>query len=185
MHALACRHDRAHRNRLRLVLAARAKQGCAETRIPNELPPASAVVDPAAALTELRQSGALGSDMRFSLLFDDTDSFPRIRPLESTDPKAAIVLMRSIWPQKPSGTWAVRVHVTGGAAPSVALERSIYCPPTPERGSPFRERVAVQMPRGRPPAGFGNPEGPHSYRSTHRRWRDAKQRQDHPVIRHD
>ena len=93
--------------------------------------------------------------MRFSLLFEGSDSFPRVRPLETTDPTAAMVLLRSIWPQKPSEPWAVRVHVVGGSTPSLTLERSIYCPPTPESGSPFPTRIAVQMQPGdrRPPPG--------------------------------
>src|SRR5207249_5227126 len=90
-------------------------KGCEETRNPKQLPPASGVLDSAAAITELTQTNLLADDMHFSLLFEETDSFPHVRPLETTDPGAAMVLMRSIWPQKPSGTWAVRVHVVGGS----------------------------------------------------------------------
>jgi TonB-like protein len=130
-------------------------RGCEETRNPKNLPSASDVIDSASAIAELKQSNLLAGDMRFTLLFDETDSFPRVRPLQTADPGAAMVLMRSIWPQKPSDPWAVRVHVVGGTTPSLTLERSIYCPPTPESGSPFPTRIAVQMQAGdrRPPPG--------------------------------
>lgn len=130
-------------------------KGCEETRNPNQLPPAGDVLDSAAAITELAETNLLAADMRFSLLFEETDSFPRVRQLDTTDPRAAIVLMRSIWPQRPSDTWAVRVHVVGGSTPSLTLERSIYCPPTPESGSPLPTRIAFQIRPGdrRPPPG--------------------------------
>ncbi len=130
-------------------------KGCEETRNPEKLPPARDILDSAAAITELTGANLLADDMRFSLLFDGSDSFPRVRLLEAIDPKAAMVLLRSIWPQKPSERWAVRVHVVGGATPTLTLERSIYCPPTPESGSPLPTRIAVQMKPGdrRPPPG--------------------------------
>jgi TonB family protein len=73
------------------------------------------------------------------------------------DVQAALVLLRSIWPQKPSGTWAVRVHVIGGASPSLAVERSIYCPPSPERSGPLPRRILAEVRQGdhRPPPGLG------------------------------
>jgi len=128
---------------------------CEATRTPKQLPPAKDVVDSADAILELKEANLLVDDMRFSLFFDGSDSFPRVRLLETTDPTAAVVLLRSIWPEKPSEPWAVRVHVVGGATPSLTLERSIYCPPTPESGSPFPTRIAVQMKPGdrRPPPG--------------------------------
>ena len=130
-------------------------KGCEETRNPKQLPPARDIIDSADAILELKQANLLADDMRFSLLFEGSDSFPRVRLLETTDPTAAMVLLRSIWPQKPSEPWAVRVHVVGGSTPSLTLERSIYCPPTPESGSPFPTRIAVQMQPGdrRPPPG--------------------------------
>lgn len=136
------------------LLSAQNK-GCEETRNPKQLPPARDILDSADAILELRESNLLAEDMRFSLIFDGSDSFPRVRLLETTDPTAAMVLLRSIWPQKPSETWAVRVHVVGGSTPSLTLERAVYCPPTPESGSPFPTRIAVQMKPGdrRPPPG--------------------------------
>jgi hypothetical protein len=131
------------------------KKDCEETRNPEQLPPARDVLDSAAAITELTATNLLADDMRFSLLFEETDSFPRVRPLETADPRAAMVLLRSIWPQKPSDPWAVRVHVVGGSTPSLTLERSTYCPPTPESGSRLPTRITVQIRPGdhRPPLG--------------------------------
>ncbi len=130
-------------------------KGCEETRNPKQLPPAHEVLDSADAILELKEANVLADDMSFSLFFEESDSFPRVRLLETIDPKAAMVLLRSIWPEKPSEPWAVRVHVVGGSTPSLTLERSIYCPPTPESGSPFPTRIAVQMKPGdrRPPPG--------------------------------
>jgi hypothetical protein len=130
-------------------------KGCEETRNPKQLPPARDVLDSADAILELKEANLLADDMRFSLLFEASDSFPRVRLLETIDPRAAIVLLRSIWPQKPSEPWAVRVHVVGGSTPSLTLERSIYCPPTPESGSRFPTPILVQTRPGdrRPPPG--------------------------------
>lgn len=67
--------------------------------------------------------------MLFSLVFNDKDSLPQVRALESTDARAAIALLRALRPQPPSDLWAIRVRVSGGASAAVTLERSIYCPP--------------------------------------------------------
>ena len=130
-------------------------KGCEQTRNPKQLPPARDIIDSADAILELTQANLLAADMRFSLLFDGTDSFPRVRLLDTTDPTAAMVLLRSIWPQKPAEPWAVRVHVVGGATPALILERSIYCPPSPESGSPLPTRISVMVKPGdrRPPPG--------------------------------
>src|SRR6266699_3083802 len=82
-------------------LSAQSK-GCEETRNPKQLPPARDINESADAILDLKESNLLADDMRFSLLFEGSDSFPRVRLLESTDPTAAMVLLRSIWPQKPS-----------------------------------------------------------------------------------
>jgi len=45
----------------------------------------------------------------------------------------------------------------GGASPSLALERSIYCPPSPERPGVFPRRIRVEFQPGdrRPAPGIG------------------------------
>ena len=118
------------------------RRECAETTIPKTLPPAHEIIDSADA---------------FSLVFTDVDSFPRVTPLMGADVQAALVLLRSVWPEKPSGTWALRVHVVGGASPSLAVERSIYCPPSPEQAGVFPKRILVEVRQGdhKPPPGIG------------------------------
>jgi TonB family protein len=106
-------------------------KNCRETRNPKHLPAANEVVDSAAALAALAQSNTLAADMRFSLLLVASSPLPHVRPLEGTETAAAATLMRALRPQKPGDTWAVRVHISGGASPSLTIERSIFCPPQP------------------------------------------------------
>ncbi len=136
------------------------RKGCGETKKPTQLPPVSVLLDSADAIVELRQFNVLRDEMRFSLLFDKTDSLPKVRALDSTDAKAALVLARSMWPNKPSDVWAVRVHVVGGASPALTLERAMYCPPFMRPGSNPPIRIAVgpvQEQRARVPAVRGPP----------------------------
>src|SRR2546423_6574185 len=132
------------------------RQDCAETTNPKTLPPAHEIIDSADAITELKEFNRLADEMLFSLVFTADDSFPRVAPLAGADGQTALVLLRSVWPQKPSGTWAVRVHVVGRASPSLALERSIYCPPSPEQAGVFPKRILVEVRQGdhRPPPGI-------------------------------
>ena len=135
-------------------------QECVETTIPKTLPPAHEIVDSANAIAELRAFNRLTGYMLFSLVFTDADSVPSVSPLDGADVQAAFVLLRSIWPQKPTGTWALRVRVIADSASGtawLALERSTYCPPIPERTSGLPRRVRVELRPGdhRPPPGTG------------------------------
>jgi TonB family protein len=132
------------------------RQECGETTNPKTLPPAHEMIDSADAITELKAFNRLPDEMLFSLVFAD-DSFPLVAPLVGADVQAAMVLLRSVWPQKPSGTWAVRVHVVGGASPALAVERSIYCPPSPEQSGVFPKRILAEVRQGdhKPPPGLG------------------------------
>ena len=124
------------------------RQGCAETTIPKTLPPAHDIVDSAAAIAELQAFNRLSPQMLFSLVFTDADSMPRISTLEGADAEAALVLMRSIWPQKPSGTWALRVRIArdeGAGTAWLALERSIYCPPVPDSRAPVPRPAPIRF----------------------------------------
>jgi TonB family protein len=122
-------------------------QQCAETTIPKTLPPAHEMVDSANAIAELGAFHRLSGHMLFSVVFTDADSVPSVSALEGADAQAALVLLRSVWPQKPTGTWALRVRVVADSATgtaSLALERSIYCPPIPVRTlGPVREQRVV------------------------------------------
>jgi len=136
------------------------RKGCGETKKPTQLPSVSVLLDSTDAIVELQQFNVLRDEMRFSLLFDKTDSLPKVRALDSTDAKAALVLARSMWPKKPSDVWAVRVHVVGGASPALTLERAMYCPPSLRPGSnpPIRIVVGpIQEQRARVPAVRGPP----------------------------
>lgn len=133
------------------------RRGCGETRIPKTLPLAHEIIDSVDAIVELRDFNRLADDMLFSLVYTDADSMPRVTPLVGGDAQAALVLLRSVWPQKPSGTWALRVHVVGGASPWLALDRSIYCPPSPEQRVAFPQPIRIEVRQGdhRPPPGVG------------------------------
>jgi hypothetical protein len=133
-------------------------QECAETTIPKTLPAPHDIIDSTGAIDELRAFDKLARDMQFSLVYTDDDSTPAVSPLEGADIQASFVLVRSLWPQKPTGTWAVRVHIrqdsTTGAA-TLTLQRSIYCPPVPEPRPPLARRIGALVQPGdhRPPPG--------------------------------
>jgi hypothetical protein len=122
------------------------RKDCRETLTPKDLPEPREVIDSAGAIAEPKRFNRLSDSMLFSLIFPDGDSLPRVRLLVGADPQAALVLLRSVWPQKPSGIWAVRVRVVGGASPALTVERSIYCPPNPLPGpNPSAIPVSVRI----------------------------------------
>jgi hypothetical protein len=131
------------------------------------LPAPSGLVDSSDALSELTAFHALRDSMRFTLVFPGGDSVPLIHPLDTTDTLAAAVLARAIWPQKPGDLWAIQVRVSGGSAPSLTVQRAMYCPPAVKQGSnqPFRtgvgelryqSRDGIQRP-GLPPGAHAPP----------------------------
>jgi hypothetical protein len=61
------------------------RKDCGATRSPKHLPTAGALLDSAKALGEFSNLGGPQGDMLFSLRFDDSDSLPRVRPLEGAD----------------------------------------------------------------------------------------------------
>lgn len=132
------------------------QRDCQETRNPKRLPSVSALVDSASLMTELAAIDA-PDGMLFSLAFLEGDSLPLVRPLYETASTAAEILVRWIRPQKPSKLWGIRVRVAQGAAPSLRLERAMYCPPVPIPNSrPQTTTIIVQPePTDRPP----NPNG--------------------------
>lgn len=110
-------------------LAAQLGRDCRPTHTPDQLPAASALVDSAHALTDLAAFSRSDRAMVFSLVFNEDDSLPSVRPLDKTDAIAAVFVLRALRPQPPSEKWAVRMRVQGGATPALTVERSIYCPP--------------------------------------------------------
>jgi hypothetical protein len=90
------------------------------------------LVDSAHALADLVGFSHSDRTMVFSLVFNEDDSLPHVRPLDKVDAIAAVFVMRSLRPQSPSETWAIRVRVQVGKNPMLTLERSVYCPPAPD-----------------------------------------------------
>lgn len=113
-----------------LLLAQR--RDCRPTRLPEALPAASALVDSAKAIADLATFVQGDRTMMFSLIYHDEDSLPSIRPLDKGDALLAVLLLRSLRPQPPSETWAVRVRVVESRTPQLTIERSVYCPPVAE-----------------------------------------------------
>src|SRR5437773_11769326 len=74
-------------------------KGCEETRNPKQLPPARDVLDSADVILELKQANLLAEDMRFSLLFDVSDSFPRVLLFETSVTTDAMVRHSLVRPQ--------------------------------------------------------------------------------------
>src|SRR5262249_36589844 len=121
------------------------RSGCGPTQRPHQLPAVQALLDSSAAIMELQAAHLLRDSMQFTLLVLAGDSQPVIHALDSTDHVAADVIARSAWPQKPAELWAVRLHVTGGAAPALTVTRATYCPPqlAPVPGRTRRAEMGV------------------------------------------
>jgi hypothetical protein len=132
------------------------QRSCAGTRLPKLLPPPGALLDSAKALADFASLVGAHDQMLFSLRYLENDSLPSVRMLEGANMQAALILSRSLRPQSPSGLRAVRVRVTGGASPTLTIERSTYCPPVPEPradgGYPSAVLVQIQ-PGDRVPTG--------------------------------
>jgi TonB family protein len=120
------------------------RNDCKATKTPNRLPPASALVDSAAALDALASIEA-PDGMMFSVVFPDGDSLPHVRPLFETDPAATAILARWMRPQRPGQVWAVRVRVAQGPPASLQLERAVYCPPVVIAESRSRQSTSVRV----------------------------------------
>jgi len=105
---------------------------CRPAQTPHELPAASALVDSAHAIADLAPFSRAGRPMLFSLIYNEDDSLPHVRPLDKADAIAAVLVMRALRPQPPSEIWAIRVRVQEGQNPMLTLERSTYCPPVPD-----------------------------------------------------
>ena len=113
------------------------KRDCRSTRLPEHLPTASALIDSARAIADLASFGRSDRAMLFSLLFNEDDSLPSVRPMDKVDAISAVLVMRALRPQPPSATWAIRVRVVEGRDPMLTLERSVYCPPVPDSLRPL------------------------------------------------
>ena len=133
------------------------RKDCQDTKTPEHLPPVSAVVDSARALTELATISA-PAGMLFSLVFQDGDSLPLVRPLYDTDRTAAAIIAGLVRPQRPAHLWGIRVRVAQGPPSFLTLERAVYCPPAVVDGSLNGMRiVSIQVQPG--DRGMSSPRG--------------------------
>ncbi len=121
---------------------------CGDAQNPKNLPAPSALIDSARAMAELEPLGVPREGVVFSLLFNETDSFPTVRLLEVADAEALQLFANTVRSQKPAGVWAVRVRVRGGPTPGLTLERSVYCAPAPKPLSVARAPVRVEVRAG-------------------------------------
>jgi len=137
------------------VAAQQPQRRCGEARNPKNLPAVSTLIDSLGALRELAAAGVSAPELLFSLLYTDTDSFPRTSVLVAPTEEAAVVISRSLRPVHPHGMWAVRLQVTGGDAPAITIARSTYCPPMPEPTTRQVQRFSVMAQPGDrvPPSG--------------------------------
>ena len=113
------------------------RRDCRPTRLPEQLPTASALVDSAGAIADVATFVHGNRTMVFSLIFHADDSLPSVKPMDMSDALPALALMHALKPQPPSETWAIRVRVVEGRGSMLTLERSVYCPPAPDSLRPI------------------------------------------------
>lgn len=121
---------------------------CEESKTPGTLPAAGALLDSTRAVADLTAGEIPPGGLLFSLIYNDEDSLPRTRRLDSAAAAAADLLAKSLRPRQPHEYWGVRVRVVGGAAPALTLERSLYCPPLPASIQARPRRFVVTMREG-------------------------------------
>jgi len=118
---------------LTYAAAQEPERRCEESKTPGKLPAVGALLDSARAVADLTAGEVPPGGLLFSLIYNDEDSLPQTRRLDSAATAAADLLAKSLRPRRPTEYWGVRVRVSGGAAPAPALtlERSLFCPPLP------------------------------------------------------
>ncbi len=112
---------------------------CESTTLPKQLPAADAVVDSATLLSVLSELlNEDGEGLLVSMRYLDGATTPALTVLtrKSVSADSADRLLDVLRPNlKPitldQRNWGVRLRVIGGSTPTVALERSLYCPPDP------------------------------------------------------
>ncbi len=102
---------------------------CEPAQNPKTLPPVSALLDSARIVKGLVPADLAPNGVLFSLVYSESDSFPRVHVIESSMDSAGLLLANAFMPQKAKNPWAVRVRIAGREALAVTLERSTYCPP--------------------------------------------------------
>jgi hypothetical protein len=130
------------------ALAQEPERRCKESKAPGKLPAVGTLLDSARAVADLTAGEVPPGGLLFSLIYNDEDSLPQTRRLDSAATAAADLLAKSLRPQRPTEYWGVRVRVIGGAAPALTLERSRYCPALAASIQARPRRFVVAMRRG-------------------------------------
>jgi len=103
-------------------------QRCEPAAFPKQLPSVSTLVDSARIVRGMSPTDLAPNGILFSLVYSESDSFPRVHVIESSIDSASLLLTNTFVPQKSKKPWAVRLRVSATNV-AVTLERSIYCPP--------------------------------------------------------
>jgi len=129
---------------------------CQESKLPSTLPAVGALLDSARAVADLTVGDVPAAGLSFSLIYNDEDSLPQARPLDSASSASADVLAKSLRPQPPFEYWGVRVRANGGAKPALTLERSRFCPAVAAAMQARPRRIAVVLQPGDRSSALGN-----------------------------
>ena len=128
---------------------AQGRPDCSETWFPKHLPAVHELVDSTGVIESLQTSSGVDDSAAFTLIFGESDSLPVVVTYAGAPPGMGWSGIRqSVWPQKSTRMWAVRLRVVRGASPSVTLERAVYCPPYPVSSLDNRRTVMVQVDEG-------------------------------------
>jgi len=124
---------------------------------PKKLPTLSALVDSLAVADHLTRAGALDSTFTLSISYAENGVVRGVRVLEPLAPSSQITALaeafRASARQQTTGRlWAVRIRVSGAETRTLAVERSVYCPPQSDSRGQRELRRTVQVQAGdRPP----------------------------------
>lgn len=112
---------------------------CERAQLPDRLLSVAEVLDTAGLAAQVRgvTSGVDSDSYVFSLLFTESQTAPTVRLLEPAvdGSPLADAVRATVQPQERLGLWGLRLRVRPGPPLSLALERSVYCPPALDTAS--------------------------------------------------
>jgi hypothetical protein len=79
---------------------------CEASKTPRHLPPVGAVLDSARAVADLATRGVPAGGLLLSLIYNDEDSLPHTRGMDSAATAAADLVAKSLRPLPPAESWA-------------------------------------------------------------------------------
>lgn len=134
---------------------------CQPAAAPKKLASLDVLVDSVAVMERLtRESPGDSGTLVLSISFAENGAVRAVRVLEpstSSPTVAALarVVQTSARTQSPGQLWAARIRVARRPAPSVTVERSVYCPPQFDPTGPRQSTTMVQVNPGdrMPPPG--------------------------------